>query len=966
MTWLCEAFLQVLSMSVLAGAVVVAVLFARILLRREPKIFCYMLWGVVLFRLLCPVSFTSSFSMLGVPEQIQTWAAAWSEGQADYGEIAVNAAAALTGGAAKIVGDDETALWGAAGKDSAAADMAGNDGGGAAGAWQDDGVTGAQGRAEARLMANPIVRAASVLWVVGMAALLVHNSVSFLSLRKRLSSAVRIRNNLYETDQIGAPFVLGIVRPKIYLPTTLTEQETDYIVMHERTHIRRQDHIIKLLLFLALVLHWFNPLVWLAFALAERDMEMSCDETVMRHMDGDIREEYSRSLLSFAVGGRRIAGAPLAFGESDTKARIRNIMRYKKPAGAGVVAALFLVIMLAVSLGSDPKETNAFAAENGVNEAGAAEDAQDGGLASALSGTEAESQKEEAAKPAEVFTEQWAKAFCNRNGAEIAAMSSEQLAESFAEEGILFGTFSEESDSYDFGWSSPWPWSEDTDFSVEEATDSGAVIFYYAQVSDPHVTVWREELSFSKEDEAYLVNAESLAFYDAVSMGAEYEDAYPHGITGTGMDYIANGMGEVLNENAKRTGGAFYEELFEPESAARYLLNLLKNERKVELTAGEPGENGSVPVKIRFLEDDKSYMVSMIQPYGEDGIWIPQTYGAWGEAGMAAGGSKTAGGSASAAGAYGLAGGNDGAADDNAQRELAVRSVSRSFYGIDSYVPDGEFDGEPLVFADDCLFRVNMGMSQPKYEVVDFDTFADYISEGEAVINKPCSIVYDGEQITEISLLSGYYRYGIFLNNWVTDYDEYEMQKEAAAQAEGKNVSEVDLLGDYYTLDYSSAIESSWISDVSDAEGIERIDVYTGNIGDGDSGYVMVYSVDGGTLLHNEFAHTARAGWKSVYLGSSDGQSWLMTLHIEDRDTYGSYDYQVFRLDEDGKVQLLAGSSFCFGDDYVYDDELFWQWAKELEGYLDKSTLLLSTQDGEVRTEHVSEGDKYNYETLRR
>lgn len=962
MTWLCEAFLQVLSMSVLAGAVVVVVLFARILLRREPKIFCYMLWGVVLFRLLCPVSFTSSFSVLGVPEQIQTWAAAWSEGQADYGEIAVNAAAALTGGAAKIAGDGETALWGAAGNDSAAADMAGNDGGGVAGAWQDDGVTGAQGRAEARLMANPIVRAASVLWVVGMAVLLVHNSVSFLSLRKRLSSAVRIRNNLYETDQIGTPFVLGIVRPKIYLPTTLTEQETYYIVMHERTHIRRQDHIIKLLLFLALVLHWFNPLVWLAFALAERDMEMSCDETVMRHMDGDIREEYSRSLLSFAVGGRRIAGAPLAFGESDTKARIRNIMRYKKPAGAGVVAALFLVIMLAVSLGSDPKETNASAAENGVNEDGA----EDGGLSSAFSGTEAESQKEEAAKPAEAFTEQWAKAFCNRNGAAIASMSSEQLAESFAEEGILFGTFSEESDSYDFGWSSPWPWSEDTDFSVEEATDSGAVIFYYAQVSDPHVTVWREELSFSKEDEAYLVNAESLAFYDAVSMGAEYEDAYPHGITGTGMDYIANGMGEVLNENAKRTGGAFYEELFEPESAARYLLNLLKNERKVELTAGGPEENGSVPVKIRFLEDDKSYMVSMIQPYGEDGIWIPQTYGAWDEAGMAAGGSKTAGGSASAAGAYGLAGGNDGAADDNAQRELAVRSVSRSFYGIDSYVPDGEFDGESLVFADDCLFRVNMGMSQPKYEVVDFDTFADYISEGEAVINKPCSIVYDGEQITEISLLSGYYRYGIFLNNWVTDYDEYEMQKEAAAQAEGKNVSEVDLLGDYYTLDYSSAIESSWISDVSDAEGIERIDVYTGNIGDGDSGYVMVYSVDGGTLLHNEFAHTARAGWKSVYLGSSDGQSWLMTLHIEDRDTYGSYDYQVFRLDEDGKVQLLAGSSFCFGDDYVYDDELFWQWAKELEGYLDNSTLLLSTQDGEVRTEHVSEGDKYNYETLRR
>ena len=925
---LVKIFILVLNMTLTGTVVILAVFLIRLFLKKAPGIFSYALWAVVLFRLLCPVSFSLPFSLLGV---LQSEPA--RQGRMEY--------------IAEDIGymEKPEVMLPAPGISGAVNDLL--------------------PLGDRTASVNPMqiyLLIGAYIWLLGILSMAVYSVISLGRLRRRLKEAVFEKENIYRIRGNGSPFVYGLFRPRIYLPEKITEEEERYILLHERIHIGRGDAVFRLLAYLALSLHWFNPFVWAAFALSGRDMEMSCDEAVMRHMDGDIREEYSRSLLSFAVGGRRIAGAPLAFGESDTKARIRNIMRYKKPAGAGVVAALFLVIMLAVSLGSDPKETNASAAENGVNEDGA----EDGGLSSAFSGTEAESQKEEAAKPAEAFTEQWAKAFCNRNGAAIASMSSEQLAESFAEEGILFGTFSEESDSYDFGWSSPWPWSEDTDFSVEEATDSGAVIFYYAQVSDPHVTVWREELSFSKEDEAYLVNAESLAFYDAVSMGAEYEDAYPHGITGTGMDYIANGMGEVLNENAKRTGGAFYEELFEPESAARYLLNLLKNERKVELTAGGPEENGSVPVKIRFLEDDKSYMVSMIQPYGEDGIWIPQTYGAWDEAGMAAGGSKTAGGSASAAGAYGLAGGNDGAADDNAQRELAVRSVSRSFYGIDSYVPDGEFDGEPLVFADDCLFRVNMGMSQPKYEVVDFDTFADYISEGEAVINKPCSIVYDGEQITEISLLSGYYRYGIFLNNWVTDYDEYEMQKEAAAQAEGKNVSEVDLLGDYYTLDYSSAIESSWISDVSDAEGIERIDVYTGNIGDGDSGYVMVYSVDGGTLLHNEFAHTARAGWKSVYLGSSDGQSWLMTLHIEDGDTYGSYDYQVFRLDEDGKVQLLAGSSFCFGDDYVYDDELFWQWAKELEGYLDNSTLLLSTQDGEVRTEHVSEGDKYNYETLRR
>lgn len=979
MTWLCELFLQILSMSLLAGIAIAAVLFARLLLRRAPKIFCYALWSVVLFRLLCPVSFATPLSVFGVLERTQTWAAAWSGEQAHDGEIAVDAAAALTGGAVKIAGDGEAAWWGGTGNSSGAANAAGKDGSGvagaqqggaAAGAWQDDGRAGARGLAIARLMESPIVRAASILWVAGMAVLLVYNGVSFLCLRKRLAGAVCIRKNLYETDQIGTPFVLGLAHPKIYLPKALTEQETDYIIMHERTHIHRGDHIIKFFAFLALALHWFNPLVWLAFILAERDMEMSCDEAVMRHMDGDIRAEYSMSLLALASGRARIAGAPLAFGENDTKGRVKNIMRYKKPGTAVIVVALLAVVLLIVALGSNPKGTDGEVPDNqtdATEDAGTEQETADAAEDAQMA---EESQNSENSARAETFVKRWAEAFCDRDGAAIASMSSERLAESLAEEGILSGISSEKSSSYVFGWSSPWPWSADVDFSIVEIRDSWAVILYYAEVSDPHVTVWREELTFSEEGESYLVNTESLAFYDAICTGAEYEDAYPDGITGTRMDYLSNGMGEALNENAKSNGGAFYEELFEPESAARYLLNLLKSQGKVELTAGEAEEDGSVLVKIRFLLDDKSYMVSMIQPYGEDGIWIPQTYGATSGDGTAADGSKAAGGSASAGEGtqYGAAGRNAGAADGNVQRELAVRSVSKSLRGIDRYVADAEFDGEALVFADDCLFRVNTGMSQPKYEVVDFDTFADYISEGEESMNKPCLITYDGEEITEIALESAYYRYGISLNTWVADYDEYEMQKQALAEAAGADATaeDVDLLGEYYTLDYTSAVESSRISDVSDAKGIEQIEVYTGNAGDGESGYVMVYAADGKTLFHNEFAHTARAGWKSIYLGNSDGQSWLMVLRIEDRDDYGEYNYQVFRLGESGEVQLLAGSSFAFGGDYIYDDELFWQWAQELEGYLENSTLLLSTQDGEVRTEHVPEADKYNYETLRR
>lgn len=910
MTWLCEVFLQIVYMSLLSGVVIVAVLAARLLLRRAPKLFSYALWGIVLFRLLCPVSFSTPFSVFGVLERME----------GEYAQVTVQYTEPSNSGA-----DISAAAVPAA----YAADAAGDEADGAKDAQTDD-AAGERTQGASVVPAFP-VRVAAVLWVLGMAALLSYNGVSYLRLRRRLVGAVRIRKNLYETDRIESPFVLGLVHPRIYLPTTLTEQETDYIIMHERTHIHRGDHVIKLISFLALVLHWFNPLVWLAFILAERDMEMSCDEAVMRHMDEDIRAEYSLSLLALATGGGRIAGAPLCFGESDTKGRVKNIMRYKKPATAVIIVALLAVVLLVVALAGNPKGTDALP-ENQTDGAESLE-------------TETEDASSSNRQEAEAFVARWTEAFCDRNGAEIVAMSSAQQIEAFMAEELLAG----EDDGYSFGWSSPWPWFAETDSSVVEVTDLGAVILYYAEVSDPHLWVWREELTFSEEGESYVVDTESLTFYEYICTGEEYENAYPDGITGTRMDYLTNGLGESLNENAKSLGGAAYEKLFVPETAAVYLLNLLDNQNKVTLTAGEPEENGSVPVTIEFLEDGSSVMISMLQPYGEDGIWIPQTYGT---SGGNTGSALTEDGSTGSA-----------LTEGSAEYEIAVRSVSRSLRGIDRYTAEGEFDGEALVFADDCLFKINIGMSQPQYVEVDFETFADYISVGEETMNKPCRMVYDGQQITEISLLSAYYQYGIFLNTQVAGYDEYEAQKEAVSAAVG---AEVDLLGEYYTLDYTSAVESSRISDVSDAEGIEQIEVYTGNVGDGESGYVMVYGADGTTLLYNEFAHTARAGWKSIYLGNSDGQSWLMTLCIEDRETYGGYSYQVFRLGENGEVKVIAGSTFDFGDDYIYDDKMFYDWAGELTGYLENSVLLLSTQEGEVRTEHVTEAEKYSYETLKR
>ncbi len=147
---------------------------------------------------------------------------------------------------------------------------------------------------------------------------------------------------------------MGVIRPKIFLPSTLTEQEQRYIIDHEQTHIRRFDPIVKIISFMVLTLHWFNPLVWAAFILCSRDMEMSCDEAVMKKMDVDIRAEYSASLLRLAAGRRIPVGAPLDFGEGDTKGRIRNVMKYKKPSFWVMAAASAAVIVLALCLLANP------------------------------------------------------------------------------------------------------------------------------------------------------------------------------------------------------------------------------------------------------------------------------------------------------------------------------------------------------------------------------------------------------------------------------------------------------------------------------------------------------------------------------------------------------------------------------------------------------------------------------------
>lgn len=324
---LANLFLRILDMSKTAGVVILFVLAARLLLKKAPKWISYALWAVVLFRLLCPLAIETPVSI--VPEMTPT---AQNYQLAD--EPISPAGAGLA--AYRAVGD---ALNGGLG-------------------IQIIRTTETDENGAPRYVTSDWwsvwILFGQYVWLAGVAAMFLHSLVSYAKLRRKLRIAVPLRDNVYAADEIPSPFVIGLFRPKIYLPGGLGENEQAYILLHERHHIKRKDHIWKALAFLALCLHWFNPLVWLAFVLAGKDMEMSCDEAVVREMGDKIRAGYAASLLSFATGRRIIAGTPLGFGEGNAKQRIQNLGKWKQPVLWVVTAAAAAALLLAVCLATDP------------------------------------------------------------------------------------------------------------------------------------------------------------------------------------------------------------------------------------------------------------------------------------------------------------------------------------------------------------------------------------------------------------------------------------------------------------------------------------------------------------------------------------------------------------------------------------------------------------------------------------
>ena len=287
---------------------------------------------------------------------------------------------------------------------------------------------------------------------------------------------------------------------------------------------------------------------------------------------------------------------------------------------------LAMALIMTAGGGNDSKETNA---DNPPEEASEAvsEEASETTSEQAseeVSNTEASSLGE-ALDAEEGTVAAWAEAFCLRDGARIAAMCGEEAKEAMREQYLLDNAGEETDGAYLFGWSSPWPQDPESDCEILEETDSSADILYYAHTSDPHVIVWRETLSFHREEKGILTDGEALEMFEAICTKEEFERAYPHGINKTPMDYLENGLGEALNENAKGSRNVeTYARLFEPETAAVSLLNLLNNPNKVQVETSGDASDGKVVLNITFTEFGDSAAVEMIQPYGTDGIWIMQ------------------------------------------------------------------------------------------------------------------------------------------------------------------------------------------------------------------------------------------------------------------------------------------------------------------------------------------------------
>ena len=336
-----NVFLELVKLSLIGSLFAAAVMLVRLVFRKAPKwLFC-VLWGVVALRLICPISIESNVSL--VPDRLAT------------GQIITNVGN-------EYIGDVDIIYESNAGYNNAID-------AGRQPIYSNDGyyvVTEKDSLEAPKTVGQTVYPVLSWIWVAGMILMLAYTAVSYLLLRKKMEEATQLRDNIWQCEQVDSPFVLGFIKPRIYLPYAITDSDMANVIAHEQAHIQRKDHWWKPIGFLLLSIHWFNPVLWLAYILLCRDIEAACDEKVIKHMEKDEMRAYSTALLHCSVHRRRIAACPLAFGETGVKERIKRVMNYKKPAFWIIISAVVLCSVVAVCFLTTPAASSEFAM-NGNN-----------------------------------------------------------------------------------------------------------------------------------------------------------------------------------------------------------------------------------------------------------------------------------------------------------------------------------------------------------------------------------------------------------------------------------------------------------------------------------------------------------------------------------------------------------------------------------------------------------------------
>ncbi len=307
-------FIKMLNMSISATWIVLAVLILRIALKKSPGYIKVLLWGIVAVRLVCPFSLESIFSLIPSAETIPEKIVFEQTPHINSGVPIINNVVNQIIANSNPINDTASI--------------------------------------------NPLQITFAILtaiWLLGITIMVLYTVISCLSLKLRLRQAVLYDDGIYVSDKIGSPFVFGVIKPKIYLPSGIEEREASHIIAHEMAHLRRLDHLWKPIGFLLLSVYWFNPAMWIAYILLCRDIELACDEKVIKELGENEKADYSETLLRCSVNRKIISACPLAFGEVGIKKRVKNVLNYKKPAAWIITLSVALCVVLAVCFLTNPK-----------------------------------------------------------------------------------------------------------------------------------------------------------------------------------------------------------------------------------------------------------------------------------------------------------------------------------------------------------------------------------------------------------------------------------------------------------------------------------------------------------------------------------------------------------------------------------------------------------------------------------